>query len=148
MVNCEGTSFMFPMLADVYHPVIEQNPYGGQSKSWHLDRTIAGNFIAAGAEAKEEIVVNIDLTQESLLLCRVKSDIRISDREDNNVLTNVLVTNIRDAEGNLIYYETDEAIIEPTVYEVATQQPVINPFGKAEYYRLILRRSENQRVIE
>lgn len=148
MVNCEGTSFMFPMLADVYHPVIEQSPYGGQSKSWILDRTIAGNFIAAGAETKEEIVVNIDLTQESLLLCRVKSDIRISDREDNNVLTNVLVTNIRDAEGNLIYYETDEAIIEPTVYEIATQQPVINPFGKAEYYRLILRRSENQRVIE
>lgn len=148
MVNCEGTSFMFPMLADVYHPVIEQSPYGGQSKSWILDRTIAGNFIAAGAETKEEIVVNIDLTQESLLLCRVKSDIRISDREDNNVLTNVLITNIRDAEGNLIYYETDEAIIEPTVYEIATQQPVINPFGKAEYYRLILRRSENQRVIE
>lgn len=149
MVSCEGTSFMFPMLADVYHPTVVQSPYGGESKTWLLDRTIAGNFIPAGAETKEELVVNIDLSQDSLMLGRVKSDIRISDRQESNALTNVLVTNIRDANGNSLYYETagprDD---EPTVFEVATQQPVLNPFGTLQHFRLVLRRAENQGVID
>lgn len=149
MTTCENTSFMFPMQADVYYANFEDSPYGGQSKVWVLDRTIAGNFVAAGAETKEELVVNIDLTQESLMLGRVKSDIRLSQRNVSNALTNVIVTNIKDVNGNVIYSESagprDD---EPTIYEVATQQPVMGAFGKVDHYRLVLRRSENQGVLE
>jgi len=148
MVDCESTSFKFPMLADIYHPTMEQSAYGGISKTWMLDRTVAGNFIPAGAETKEELVVNIDLTQESLILARVKTDLRISEREDNNALTSILITNIRDIDNNVIYYETAGAREnDPTIYEIATQQPFIGPFGKIEYYRLVLRRSDNQGVL-
>jgi len=148
MASCETTSFLFPMQADVYYANIEESPYGGESKVWVLDRTIAGNFVAAGAETKEELVVNIDLTQESLMLGRVKSDIRLSQRQVSNALTNVLVTNIKDVNGNVIYSESagprdDQA----TIYEVATQQPVMGAFGKIDHYRLVLRRTENQGVI-
>lgn len=140
---------MFPMQADVYYANIEESPYGGQTKVWVLDRTIAGNFVAAGAETKEELVVNVDLTQESLMLGRVRSDIRLSQRNVNNALTNVIVTNIKDVNGNVIYSESagprDD---EPTIYEVATQQPVVGAFGKVDHYRLVLRRSENQGVLD
>ena len=149
MVNCENTSFAFPMQADVYYANIENSPYGGQSKVWVLDRTIAGNFIAAGAETKEELVVNVDLSQESLMVGRVKKDIRLSERQVSNALTSILITNIRTRDGIVIYSESagprDD---EPTIYEVATQQPVVGPFGSIEHYRLVLRRSENQGVLE
>jgi hypothetical protein len=31
-----------------------------------------------------------------------------------------------------------------TIFEIATNEPFVNPFGNVEYYKLILRRSENQ----
>lgn len=148
MASCESTDFRFPMLADIYHPTMEQSAYGGVSKTWMLDRTIAGNFIPAGAETKEELVVNIDLTQESLILARVKTDLRISEREEGNALTNILITNIRNVDNEVIYSETaGPRENDPTIYEVATQQPFIGPFGKIEHYRLVLRRSDNQGVL-
>ena len=147
-ICCESTDFMFPMLADVYHPVIEPGAYGGVSKNWLLDRTIAGNFIRAGAETKEELIVNIDLTQDSLLIARVRTDLRISNAKEDNGLTNIVITNIRDAHGTLYYLETSgKRKGKGTVFEIATQQPFVNPFRKIEHYTAILRRSENQGIL-
>ena len=147
-ISCEGTDFKFPMLADIYHPVIEEGSYGSLSKSWILDRTIAGNFIRAGAEQKEELTVNIDLTQDSLLIARVRSDIRMSSAQEPNALTNILVTNIRHDDGTEFYTESaGKRSGRPTIFEVATLQPFINPFRKIEHYTLVLRRSENQGIL-
>jgi hypothetical protein len=145
MIDCSTTNFKFPMLADIYYPIVEQSAYGNIKKSWILDKTIAGSFTPAGSEIKEELVVNVDLTQDSLLICRIRSDVRISSLEDKNNITNILITNIRDDKGNQIYRETSGPRAgRPTLYEVATQQPFVNPFGRIEHYRLVLRRSENQ----
>lgn len=147
-ISCEGTDFKFPMLADIYHPVIEAGTYGSVTKQWLLDRTIAGNFIRAGSQQKEELVVNIDLTQDSLLIARVRSDVRFSDANEPNALTNILITNIRDKDGNPYYVETaGKRINQPTVFEIATVQPFVNPFREIEHYTLILRRSENQGIV-
>lgn len=148
MVSCEGTDFKFPMLADIYHPTIEQSSYGGTSKTWMIDRSIAGNFIRAGAETKEELITNIDLTQDSLLIARIRTDLRISDREDQNALTSIIVTNIRNNKDDVIYFETaGKRSGSPTIFEVATQQPFVNPFGRVEHYTVVLRRSDNQGVL-
>ncbi len=145
MTICSGTDYKFPMLADIYYPIVEQSAYGNIKRSWILDKTVAGSFIPAGSEIKAELVINIDLTQDSLLIGRVKSDIRISSLQDKANITNVLVTNIRDSKGNPIYSETSGPRAgRATLFEIATQQPFVNPFGKIEHYRLILKRSENQ----
>jgi len=149
MVSCELTDFKFPMLADVYHPTVEPGAYGGVSKNWILDRTIAGNFIRAGAETKEELIVNIDLTQDSLLIARIKTDLRVANSQENNGLTNIIVTNIRHTDGTLYYSESSgKRKGQGTLFEVATQQPFVNPFRKIEHYTVILRRSENQGIIQ
>jgi hypothetical protein len=133
------------MLADVYYPVVEQGSYGNISRRWILDKVVAGSFTPAGSEIKGELVINVDLTQDSMLICRVRSDLRISSLDFKNSLTNILLTNIRDDKGNIIYSETSGPRAgRPTLYEVATQQPFVNPFGKIEHYRVVLRRSENQ----
>ncbi len=146
-MSCNSTDFMFPMCADIFYPIVDQGPYGDIKKTWILDRTIICNFNAAGSAFKEEVTPNIDLTQNVLLVGRVKKDIRVSQRDSANSIVNVIVTNIRDSHGNPIYLETAGVRAgKSTIFEVATQEPFVGPFGSVEYYKIILRRSENQAV--
>jgi hypothetical protein len=135
------------MQADVYHPIVEQGPYGNVKKTWILDRTIACSFAPAGTAFKEELIANVNITQDKVLLGRAKTDIRISSQEAANSLTNVIVTNIRDKNCNEIYTETvGPRAGKSTIFEIATQDPFSGPFGNVEYYKLVIRRSENQAV--
>jgi hypothetical protein len=147
MVVCETTDFAFPMQADIYHPIVEQGAYGNVQKTWILDRTIACSFAAAGGAFKEEMTPNVNITQEKLLIGRSKTDIRVSSLEAINSIMNVIVTNIRDQNCNEIYLETSGPRAgKSTIFEIATQDPFVGPFGSVEYYKLIIRRSENQAV--
>ena len=142
---CETTDFIYPMLADVYYPGIAQGEFGAISKTWIQDRTIAGNFSAAGTKNKEELLPNVNITQDKLLVGRIRTDIRFSSMDDGKALTNVVITNIRDRNGNQIYRETvGPRAGKSTIFEIATQDPQIGAFGKVEYYKLVLRRSDNQ----
>lgn len=144
---CETPDFAFPMLADVYHPIVEQGVYGNVKKTWILDRTIACSFASAGTAFKEEVVPNVNITQDKILLGRVKTDIRLSSLEAGNSLTNVIITNIRTKNCESIYTETSgPRSNKSTIFEIATQDPFSGPFGSVEYYKLVIRRSENQAV--
>lgn len=145
MVYCETPDFTYPMQADVFYPIVEQAVYGNVKKQWILDKTVVGNFSFAGSALKEEITPNVNITQESVLVGRVKNDIRISSRDINNSITNILITNIRDKSGNHIYKETaGPRKGKSTIFEIATVEPFVGPFGSVEYYKLVIRRSENQ----
>jgi hypothetical protein len=144
---CEGKDFMFPMQVDIFYPVVEQGAYGNVKKDWIHNRTIACHFTTAGLKTKEEIQPNVNITQETLLIGRVKADIRISDRDANNAITNVILSNIQDRNCNPVYIETSGPRAgKSTIFEVASQEPLMGPFGKVEYYKLVLRRSQNQAV--
>ena len=144
-MSCDTKDFRFPMQADIFYPIIEQSPYGNLSKSWTYDRTIAGNFVYAGTDTKEEIKININITEDIILSGRVREDIRKGSFEENFSLTNIVVTNIRDRECNEIYVEAGGPRNgKSALFEIATQEPFINPFGTVDYYRLVLRKSENQ----
>jgi hypothetical protein len=144
-MQCDITDFMYPLLADIYYPLVDQGAYGNLKKTWVLSKTVACNFSSGGAAFKEEVKPNVNITQDSILLGRVKTDIRISDSEDKNAITNVLVTNIRDRWENPIYLETSGPRAgRSTLYEIATNEPTLGPFGSVEYYKLTVRRSENQ----
>jgi hypothetical protein len=144
-MQCEMTDFMYPLLADIYYPIVDQGAYGNLIKTWVLNKTVACNFSSGGAAMKEEINPNVNITQDSILLGRVKKDIRIAESEDKNTITNVLITNIRDRWENPIYLETSGPRVgRSTLYEVATNEPTLGPFGSVEYYKLTVRRSENQ----
>jgi hypothetical protein len=141
----ESTDAMFPMLADIYYPIVEQGAFGNVEKQWVLDRTITCNFNGAGTAWKEDIKPNVAIIQDSILLGRTKTDLRISSLEAKNAVTNVIVTNIRDKSGNHIYTETaGPRVGKSTIFEIATLEPFVGPFGDIEYYKVVVRRSENQ----
>jgi hypothetical protein len=144
---CEEPDFIFPMQADVYYPIVDQGVYGNVKKTWVLDKTIAGNFNSVGGAGKEEITPNVNITQKTSLIGRVKTDIRISSLDTPHSMTNIILTNIRDKNCNYIYTETaGPRAGKSTIFEIATQEPFVGPFGGIEYYNLVVRRSENQAV--
>jgi hypothetical protein len=133
------------MQADIFYPVIDQGSLGNIKKTWIIDKTVAINVNPAGSAFKEEVVPNVNITRDMILIGRVKSDIRVSSRDSNNAMTNIIVTNIKDSNCNPIYLETSGIRNgKSTIFEIASQEPFFGPFGSVEYYKIVLRRSENQ----
>jgi hypothetical protein len=147
MVVCESTDFMYPMTADIYYPNVEQGAYGQVKKHWIHNKTIACFLGPAGASAKEEVIPNVNINKDVILIGRVKTDLRISAQEAGTAITNIVVSNIKDANCNQIYMETSGVRNgKATIFEVASHEPIMGPFGKVEFFKVILRRSENQGV--
>jgi hypothetical protein len=144
---CEQTDFLYPMKADVYYPIINQNSYGQATKDWVYDRTIVCNASPIGTLNEESIKPDIFLQNKNKLIARTKRDPRISSKDVGNAITNILITNIRDSNDSIIQIETAGARSgRGTIYEVATVDPVVGPFGSVDYFKMLWRRTENQTV--
>lgn len=145
MVSCESTSFVYPLLADIYYPIVEQSAYGNVKKDWMLDRTIACSFATINTKTHENIKTNPNISEEFLLVGRCRTDIRFSTRSDKNSMTNIIITNILDRYSNEVYVESSGPRAgKSTLFEISTIEPFIGPFGTVEYYGIVLKRSENQ----
>ena len=144
MESCEDTDFMYPMKADVYYPIVEQGAYGNVQKTWVFNKTIICNFSKDGT-VEEEVKPNVNITLKKVLTGRTKKDIRISQENNADSITNVIITNIRTKTDVPLYVETSGIRAgKSTIYEIESQSPIIGPFGDPEYYALAIRRSENQ----
>lgn len=144
---CDTTDFLFPMKADVYFPIITQGDYGQPKKDWVFDRTITCNATSVGGAGEEVVKPESFLQYRDKLIARTKNDPRISTNQSTNAVTNILITNIRSADDAVIYRETAGVRAgRATIYEVATVEPYIGPFGSIEFYKMLWRRAENQTV--
>ena len=144
MESCEDTDFMYPMKADVYYPIVEQGAYGNVQKTWVFNKTVVCNFSKDGT-VDEEVKPNVNITLKKVLMGRAKRDIRFSQEENTEAITNVVITNIRTRTDVPLYIETSGVRAgKSTIYEIESQSPIIGPFGDPEYYALAIRRSENQ----
>ena len=147
MTGCETTDFMYPMKADIYYPVITQTQYGQASRQWFYDRTIICNATSVGGAGTEQIKPEAFLQYEDRLIARTKTDPRTSSNNVDNAINNILITNIRNANDETIHRETAGSRSgRGTIYEVATVDPFTGPFGSVEYFKMLLRRTENQTI--
>jgi len=144
---CESTDPMFPMKADIYFPIITQGEYGQPKKDWVFDRTIICNATPVGGAGDESIKPDSFLQYKDKLVARVKNDPRVSSQQNRNAITNILITNIRTSSDYPLYIETAGVRSgRGTIYELGTVDPFVGPFGDIEYYKVLLRRAENQTV--
>ena len=144
MESCEDTDFMYPMKADVYYPIVEQGAYGNVTKTWIFNKTVVCNFSKDGT-VEEEVKPNVNITLKKVLTGRTKKDIRISQENNADAITNVVITNIRTRTDVPLYIQTSGIRAgKSTIYEIESQSPIIGPFGDPDYYALAIRRSENQ----
>lgn len=147
-MTCKDTpDFIFPMLADVYYSIIKQSEYGQPQKDWVYDRTVICNLTSLVRKGVEETIPDAYVKLEGKLSGIVKEDIRISSHNAPNATTNILITNIRDANNNPIYIESaGPRASRPTIYEVSVVEPFFGPFKEIDYYNVSVRRTENQAV--
>lgn len=144
---CESTDFTFPLLADIYYPIIEVGGYGNLKKQWVLDKSVACFFNFAGSKYKKDIGTEANINIENSIIGRVRNDPTDSSTGSLYSVTNIVITNIRSADGNIVYRESaGPRAGSPTLFEIATLSPIVGPFGKVEYFKIMLRRSENQAV--
>jgi len=136
---------MYPIKADIYYPIIEQGAYGNITKQWVFDRTVGCNFSPAGTAFAEEVKPNVKINIDETLIGRTKTDLRITSNKSKEFITNVVITNIRTKSDVPIYIETAGTRSgKSTIFEIASNEPIVGPFGDVDYYKLIVRRSENQ----
>ena len=144
---CETTDFAYPLLADIYYPIVETGAYGNLKKQWVLDKTVACFFNVGGSKFKEDVGTEANIIIDTALIGRLRSNPAISSTDSLYSTTNIIVTNIRGNDGILIHSESSGPRSgNATLFEIATLVPIVGPFGKTEYYKVILRRSENQAV--
>jgi hypothetical protein len=140
----ETTSFVYPLLADIFYPIVDQGGYGNLKKQWVLDRIIACGLEPAGRKFKQDVQPDVNVQIDNSLVGRTRHDITESSNDLYSV-TNIIITNIRDSGGNIIYNESSgKRKGKATIFEVASINPIIGAFGSTEYYKLVIRRSENQ----
>ncbi len=145
MATCEQTSIIYPLLADVFYPIVTEAGYGSTSKQWVLDRTIACAFAPASRKYQQDVQTNPNMTIDNQLIGRVATDLTKTSRDSLSAITNMIITNIRDAAGNTIYNESAGIRAgKSTVFEVSTFNPIVGPFGNVDYFKIVIARSDNQ----
>lgn len=144
---CDEVDFAYPLLADIYYPRITQGLYNEVKKEWIFDKTIPCYAVPYASRNKQEIGTEAYIQYDAQIIARTRTDIRTSSNEIDNATTNILITNIRNSEGDLVYKETAGSRSgKGTIYEIARIEPFVGAFGSIEYYNMVWRRTENQAV--
>ena len=130
------------MNLDVYRQSEIQDPEtGAMLKGWNYHRTLAchakgiiSNTATSGSGNKQ--VFSNKYMDEQVI--QIRTSEKLTAREK--------VTNIRDAEDNVIWQEINYPNDTTTVFEVMGTTPMTDPFGRVIAYSSSLKRSENQQI--
>lgn len=145
---CDSSvDFIFPLYVDIYYPIVTQDGYGDVKRRWVFDRTAPCFFGKPGKRTQESVMPEANIIIDSSLVGRVKTDLTQDNRGEFYSLNNILLTNIRDRNGSIIFNESSGPRVGlATVYEVAGFVPAVGPLGTTDHFSVALRRSENQAV--
>lgn len=148
-MSCEGMDPRYPMKADIYVSTDTQDPVTGRIyKDWSMVKSGVLCALASdkfNSDTRYAIQTKSDLFDMPLLLFgRFQEDIR---RYNGGmlVMTDLLVTNVRGfCDDEPLFVESIDGKPSATLFEVATLQPFVNPWGQAEYYKTQLMRMDDQ----
>jgi len=133
----------YPMTADIYYATQTQNSMGEVTKTWEKDRTISCSAVKRNTDSR--IAPTLDpqrfIEYDLMITMRMKEDILQSSDSTIYYVTDVLIKNIQDPNGVVVWKET---VDDPTVFEVRTIEPMYNMFSILYGYRASLVRSDNQ----
>lgn len=144
-MKCLSAHPLFNMDFDIYYAKKNQNKYGEQVKEWKIDQTLRGFAETVDSEDKSKTFFEY----KGKLIARTIKDPRTSIEGFQYPITDILVTDIRDAKSYQEFYvETyGERRGKSTLYEISAIEPHVDPFNKIEYWRLFLNRVDAQVLV-
>ena len=130
------------MKLDVYRQSeIQDADTGAIKREWNYHRTVdchAKGVISNSATTRssdKQVFSNKYMNDQ---IIQVRTSERLTMREK--------VTNVRDANDNVIWSEINFPTETPTVFEVIGTTPITDPFGNVLGYNSSMKRSENQQI--
>jgi hypothetical protein len=140
------SDMMYPMTADIYYAAAEQSDFGEMVNQWTMDKVVNCSAIK---EKPDSGATNAMLSEKF-----IEYNYRINFRTANDILksidgtayapTDILITNIKDPKGKLVWFEMSDV---PTVFEIANVEPMFDAFHNFFGYRVLLRRADDQSCI-
>jgi hypothetical protein len=142
-MNVDLVGSILSMKADVYSQMdVQDEDTGALKKTWAFTRTVScfakGSINSTGGRGN-------DKQQYST---RFKDTEAIQIRVDQFVSHRDKISNIRNSNGQVIWFELNYPTNTPTVFEVVGNTPITDPFGNILGYNLLAQRSENQTIGE
>jgi hypothetical protein len=140
------SDFMYPMTADIYYASYTQNDIGEMESNWEYNRTVKCSVIKErpSSTIANAIQSNKIIEFELQLDFRVEENILISDDNTSYPVTDVLIQNIKDPNGTIVWFE--ERQDESTKFEIQNIEPMFDPFHVVFGYRILLKRADDQDV--
>ena len=130
------------MFMDVYKQFdLQDSNTGAIKKEWQFDRTVpcsAKGIISNSSSSRtgDRQIMSNKYTNDQILQIRTSDKITLREK----------ITNIRDAEGTVVWEELNFPSNTPTVYELMGITPMTDPFGAVIGYNSTVKRSENQTI--
>ena len=139
----------FPLKADIFYAVQTQNDFGEVDKAWNFDRTVRIDMNTSTNYKDQQMQPDQFFWMQDMLNGRVDSDVRVSLDGAMYSLTDILIANIRNDSETEIYFETaGPRTGMSTLFEVAGLLPHNDPWGRNDYHKLVLKRSELQELVD
>ena len=130
------------MNLDVYRQSeIQDTETGAILKNWNYHRTLSCHAkgiisnTATSGSGNKQVFSNKYMDDQVI---QIRTAEKLTAREK--------VTNIRDADNNVVWQEINYPNDTPTVFEIMGTTPMTDPFGRVIAYSSSLKRSENQQI--
>jgi len=124
---------------------VGQNEFGEAEKVWQRDRTeLESYFNVMGTVNLQDLKADTSFEYKKRLNGRFRfpSDPRVDFENNSHPISSILVTNIIDKNsGQQLHLDENS---NPIIFDVMSVDPFINPFGKIEYYKILLERADDQ----
>ena len=124
---------------------VGQNEFGEAEKIWQRDRTeLESYFNVMGTVNLQDLKADTSFEYKKRLNGRFRfpSDPRVDFENNSHPISSILVTNIIDKNsGQQLHLDENS---NPIIFDVMSVDPFINPFGKIEYYKILLERADDQ----
>jgi hypothetical protein len=135
----------YPMSADIYYATQTQNDFGEIVRAWTKDREISCSAIKQNPNSRTPnfAQTDINLEYDIGINFRTNQDIQISSSSNTYKITDILIKNIKDGSGNVVWKEDAN---NPTIFEVRSVEPMLDVSSTTMGYRVLCVRADNQEI--
>ena len=138
----------YPSRYSVYYATQSQNSFGEVEKVWTFNQVLRAGFSMSTNYKDQQVQADQNFWIQDIISGRTGFDPRKSSSGKLYAMTDVLIADIMDDKDNLIY--TESAGVRSgmsTLFELAGVLPHTGPFGSIDYYKIVVKRSDAQELV-